>query len=62
MMQDSDGRTPLHLAVMHNSIDVLKLLIEVLDQDSLIAMDNTGFTPYAWAVLLGLCMVCLNDV
>ncbi len=49
---DEEGRTPLHVAIRHNQIDIVKMLIAIQDINVNIA-DKNGMTPLIEAAQLG---------
>lgn len=51
---DSQGNTPLHLAVMHQQHAIIDWLFTVGAQHSLETMNDDGFTPVTLAARLGL--------
>ena len=50
---DSMGRTPLHLAVLTNNMDVVKYFVERLAYDPIASISNEHFSPFQFASLCG---------
>ena len=61
-VQDEEGNTPMHLAIVHANFDVLELLVDValtIPYQSLVNMRNRRqLTPLLLACKLGECEVC----
>ncbi|KHJ47577.1 hypothetical protein D918_01732 [Trichuris suis] len=47
--QDSDGKTPLHVAIINQHLEISERLLQSVHVDMMVR-DKAGMTPFAWAV------------